>query len=312
MAILWMRNGFIVAVVTLLLSACNFFAGGPDLEVKGLFEDWAFQASVPYKNVTYQIIRNDDAFATVRVQASLKESATEDWKEKQVDFECRHIGSQWKCSSGFAFILTEAELLRQEQIASGIATADAFSFQATASETHDNANRSVLVEVWDDFQSPAGRGYSQTVEPLLFQNYVALGKIRYEYRHFPFLDDRSDMKESDQAANASMCALEQGKFWEYHDYLFAKWNGENRGTFADERLLAFAEDLGLDITKFHDCFTQNRYKAIIDKDLADGKKAGVKGTPSVFVNGTIVAIGYVPTYEEIARAIDAALASSGQ
>jgi protein-disulfide isomerase len=166
----------------------------------------------------------------------------------------------------------------------------------------------VLVEVWSDFQCPACQSFAQSIEPQVVQNYAATGKIRYEYRHFPFLDDRSSTKESDQAANASMCANEQGKFWEYHDYLFANWDGENQGAFNDKRLVAFAEALGLDTAAFNDCFQENRYKDDIAKDLADGDQAGVQGTPSVFVNETNLKPGFIPSYEEIAQAIDAALA----
>ncbi len=125
---------------------------------------------------------------------------------------------------------------------------------------------------------------------------------------FPFLDDQSGTKESDQAANAAMCASEQDKFWEYHDYLFANWNGENQGSFNNKRLVAFAEALGLDMTKFNDCFSANRYRDVINKDLADGETAGVQGTPSVFVDGQILKPGFIPSYDEIAQAIDAAIA----
>lgn len=169
-------------------------------------------------------------------------------------------------------------------------------------------NAPVLVEVWSDFQCPACQDFAQSVESQIIQNYAATGKVRYEYRHFPFLDDRAGTKESDQSANASMCASEQGKFWEYHDYLFANWNGENKGAFNDRRLVAFAEALGLDMAKFNDCFSRNAYQDVIDKDLADGEQAGVQGTPSVFVNGQIIRPGFVPSYEEVAQAIDAALA----
>ena len=175
-------------------------------------------------------------------------------------------------------------------------------------KTEGNPNALVKVEVWEDFQCPACRQYSESIEPQLIQNYAANGKILYEFRHFPFIDDRAGTGESDQAANASMCANEQGKFWEYHDYLFANWNGENKGSFSDKRLVAFAEALGLDMTKFNNCFTKDTYKEIIDKDYADGQKAGVQGTPSVFVNGQIIKPGYVPSYEDVAQAIDAALA----
>jgi len=172
-------------------------------------------------------------------------------------------------------------------------------------------NAPVLIEVWEDFQCPACKSFSENVEPLVVQNYVETGKVRYVYRHFPFLDDQAVTKESDQAANASMCAAEQGRFWDYHDMLFANWNGENAGAYSDKRLVAFAESLGLDMQKFSACFEANRYKDQIEKDRADGTKAGVTGTPSVFVNGKIISPGFVPSYDEIARAVDEALAARG-
>ncbi|UCH59483.1 MAG: DsbA family protein [Anaerolineales bacterium] len=169
----------------------------------------------------------------------------------------------------------------------------------------------VLVEVWEDFQCPACRNFSEDVEPQIVDNYVATGKVRYVYRHYPFLDDRSISNESDQAANASMCAAEQGRFWDYHDILFANWNSENAGAFSDKRLVAYAEALGLDMDSFNSCFRANRYKEQIDKDLADGNVAGVSGTPSLFVNGEQIAPGFVPSYAQVSQAIETALASSG-
>ncbi len=174
-----------------------------------------------------------------------------------------------------------------------------------------DANAPVLIEVWEDFQCPACQNFSHNVEPLVVQNLVETGKARYVFRHFPFLDDQAVTKESDQAANASMCAAEQGRFWDYHDLLFANWNGENAGAFSDKRLVAFAESLGLDMEKFNACFKENRYKDQIDKDRADGTRAGVTGTPSVFVNGKIVSPGFVPSYDDIAKAVDEALNTQG-
>jgi protein-disulfide isomerase len=173
-------------------------------------------------------------------------------------------------------------------------------------------NAPVLVEVWEDFQCPACRTYATEIAPLVVQNYVVPGTVHYIFHHYPFLDDRAPTKESDQAANASMCAAEQDMFWEYHDYLFANWNQENAGAFSDKRLVAFAESLGLDMDQFNACFSDNRYKDVIDQDLADGTKAGVTGTPSIFVNGVIVKPGFVPSFDEIAQAIDAAASTSGQ
>jgi protein-disulfide isomerase len=170
----------------------------------------------------------------------------------------------------------------------------------------------VLIEVYEDFQCPACRIYSNEVEPLVTENHVANGEVYYVFRQYPFLDDRASNKESDQAANASMCAAEQGRFWDYHDILFANWSGENQGSFSDKRLLAFAETLGLDTEAFTACFEENRYQDQIQADLAAGNAAGVQGTPSVLVNGEIVRPGYVPTYEDIKRMIEISLPNSSQ
>jgi protein-disulfide isomerase len=170
----------------------------------------------------------------------------------------------------------------------------------------------VTIEVYEDFQCPACKTFAEQIAPQIKDAYVASGDVYYIYRHYPFLDDNAPRNESDQAANASMCAADENRFWDYHDMLFANWNGENQGAFSDKRLVAFAEALDLDMDAFNACFRENRYRDVIDQDLADGTKLGVTGTPSVFVNGQIVKPGFVPSYEEIAQAIDAAAGATGQ
>ncbi len=167
----------------------------------------------------------------------------------------------------------------------------------------------VLVEVWEDFQCPACKNFSEAVEPMIAETYIANGDVRYVYRHFPFIDGQSATKESQNSANASMCASEQERFWDYHDMLFANWNGENRGSFNDKRLIAFAETLGLDMEAFNECFDDNTYKAEIDADKNNGVQLGVTGTPSVFVNGQVLTPGFVPSFQELSAAIDAELAT---
>ena len=172
-------------------------------------------------------------------------------------------------------------------------------------------NAPVLVQVWSDFQCPACRIFAEQIEPLIVENYVAPGKALYVYRQYPFLDDQAVAKESDQASNASMCAADQDRFWDYHDILFANWNGENAGSFTDKRLVAFAQALGLDMNKFNACFKANTFRTQINQDLNDGNNAGVNGTPSVFVNGQLIAPGQIPSFADVSAAIDAALANSG-
>jgi protein-disulfide isomerase len=173
-----------------------------------------------------------------------------------------------------------------------------------------NPNAKVKIEVWEDFQCPACAQYTENTEMQIVANYVNTDKVYYIFRQFPFIDGGTPGKggESDQAANASMCALEQGRFWDYHDMLFINWKGENEGNLSDSHLLAFAEALGLDMTKFKSCFSENRYYKDIEADFVAGKAAGVDGTPSVFVNGQIVKPGYLPSYEDVQKVIEAELA----
>lgn len=174
-----------------------------------------------------------------------------------------------------------------------------------------NPSAKVVIDVYEDFQCPSCRQFTETTEPQLMKNEVASGKVYYVFHHFPFIDRAtwsSPSKESHQAANASMCAADQGRFWDYHDLLFANWTGENAGDFTDKRLTAFAQTLNLDMTKFNSCFSSNQFKDKIDADYNQAVKLGVTGTPSVFVNGTEVSPGYIPDYSQMQQAINAALA----
>jgi protein-disulfide isomerase len=173
-------------------------------------------------------------------------------------------------------------------------------------------NAPVRIDVFEDFQCPACRSYSEEIETRITETYVATDQVYYVFHQYPFVDSNSVNKESQQAANASMCASEQGLFWEYHDILFANWNGENVGAFSDRRLVAFAETLDLDIERFNSCFEENRYRDEIQADFELGTEMGVSGTPSVFVNGELTTPGFVPGFEDIQQAVEEAIIQAGQ
>ncbi len=173
-------------------------------------------------------------------------------------------------------------------------------------------NAPVIIAVFEDFQCPACQNYTEEIETLITETYVATGQVYYVFHQYPFIDSASVNKESQQAANASLCAAEQGLFWEYHDVLFANWNGENAGAFNDRRLVAFAETLDLDMDSFNSCFEENRYRDEIQSDFDLGTVMGVSGTPSVFVNGQQVTPGFIPSFDDIRQAIEMALIQAGQ
>lgn len=172
-----------------------------------------------------------------------------------------------------------------------------------------NPAAKVRIDVYEDFQCPACRQYTVFLEPLLMNNDIAAGRVYYVFHSFLIIDHAtwtSPVKESHQAANAAMCAADQNRFWDYHDMLFNNWTGENVGDFTDARLTAYAQFLGLDMGKFNACFKANRFKGKIDADIASGKKLGVNATPSLFVNGVQVTPGYMPSYDKVLQAIQAA------
>jgi protein-disulfide isomerase len=174
-------------------------------------------------------------------------------------------------------------------------------------------NAPAVIEVFEDFQCPACKYFSESIEPLIVQYLVESGKARLVFRNYPFIDGPGvSGGESDQAANAAMCASAQGKFWEMKAIIFANWNGENKGNLSNKRLTSMAEAINLNMQDFNKCFDANQYKADIQADFNRGQELGVSGTPTVFVNGTRVGeAGRVATFQEIAVAVDA-IAGSGE
>lgn len=143
-------------------------------------------------------------------------------------------------------------------------------------------NAPVKLAEYSDFQCPYCARFSHETEPQLLDAYVATGKVYFTYHSVgEFIGP-----ESVAAAEAAYCAGDQGKFWEYHDMIFANQNGENQGWFSDRRLAAFAETLGLDVNEFNSCYNSGKYADLVNKDFADGRDAGVQSTPTFILTYT--------------------------
>lgn len=163
-----------------------------------------------------------------------------------------------------------------------------------------NKNAKVTVVEFGDFQCPfCGRFYTD-VEKNLIKDYVNTGKVRFAFRSFAFLG-----QESNWASEAAECASEQGKFWEYHNYLYENQSGENQGAFSKDNLKSFASTVGLNTSQFNTCLDSGKYAKNVTDDTDAGKKAGVSGTPTTFVNGQSV-VGAQP-YSSFKTLIDAEL-----
>jgi len=166
------------------------------------------------------------------------------------------------------------------------------------------ADAPVLVEIFADFQCPFCARFAMDSGRQMVETYGGSGQVRVEYNHFAFIGP-----ESRQAAQAAECAGEQGKFWQYHDTLFANQRGENEGAFSDDALRAFAAALELDEAAFEQCLASARYEDEVQADTAASQERGVRSTPTLFINEVKVE-GALPFVDLQAR-IEAALAESG-
>ena len=154
-------------------------------------------------------------------------------------------------------------------------------------------NAAVTVTGFSDFECPACRGAHLGILKPLMEKYG--NQIRYDHMHFPL---RQIHRYSLDAAEASECAADQGKFWEYVDILF-----ERQEDLSEEAFPAWAEQLGLDTDQFNKCMKSHLKRSAVLADYKVGRELGVGGTPTFFVNGTQVQSGV----DTMSAAIDAEL-----
>jgi protein-disulfide isomerase len=148
----------------------------------------------------------------------------------------------------------------------------------------------ITIVEFSDFQCPFCSRAIGTVDEVLkaYPN-----QVRLVFRQFP-LDFH---KQAPKASEAALCAHDQGKFWEYHDALFA-----NQKALEVPALKGYAKELGLDTGKFDKCLDSGEKAATVNADLEAGKKVGVTGTPAFFINGILLS-GAQPI-EEFKSVID--------
>lgn len=159
----------------------------------------------------------------------------------------------------------------------------------------------VTVVEWGDYQCPACAFFWEDGKPQLIRDYVATGKVKFEFRDYTFLG-----QESVDAAIASVCADRQGKFWEFHDLLYFNHSGENQGAFSQSRLRQMAELAGLDMEQYSSCLGDPAVAAEVSASLQAGRTAGISSTPTFVVNDDQKVSG--ASIASLRQLIDAALA----
>lgn len=157
--------------------------------------------------------------------------------------------------------------------------------------TMGDPNAPVKLVEFGDFQCPGCGSYWSNTEPVVIQNYVNTGKVFYSFSPFSFVGSfvkDNPYDESIKAAEAAYCANDQGKFWEYRDYLFANQIGENQGAFSEKRLLAFAENLSLEMDTFTTCLKSAQHYQDVMDDNDFATNSGINQTPSFTIDGVLV------------------------
>lgn len=140
----------------------------------------------------------------------------------------------------------------------------------------------VTIVEFSDFTCPFCSRFSAETLPQIQETYIDTGKVRFTYKHFAILGPASI-----RTAEASECAAEQDKFWEYHDQLFAE-QASVRGLSNDDPLTGLADGLGLDTSAFAECLASGRYSDQIQRESQAVASMGVRGTPGFLVNGVFI------------------------
>jgi protein-disulfide isomerase len=210
--------------------------------------------------------------------------------------------------------LKDAQLATQKQLQEVLtllrslqpqaAPAMAGSVGAAAAPVKGKPEAPLTVVEFSDYECPFCGRHVRDTWPKLAAEYMDTGKVKFVFRDFPLEQiHRSAFK----AAEGARCAGQQGKYWEMHDRLFA-----NQRALGPAELTGYATALGLDTAAFDACLSSGSQAAAIRKDMADGRAAGVTGTPAFFIgvmdkSGTVKVLRTITgarPYEAFKAAID--------
>jgi protein-disulfide isomerase len=146
----------------------------------------------------------------------------------------------------------------------------------------------VTIEAFEDFGCPHCLEFTAKIEPVLMKEYVATGKVAFEYKYFPL------RQQTAVAAIAAQCAAEQDKFWPYHRALFtaqaeanAKSGPSLTEAFAPPNLRTIGTNIGVDPALFDACLSAESAAGVVQAELRKANELALPGTPSFVINGEV-------------------------
>jgi protein-disulfide isomerase len=144
------------------------------------------------------------------------------------------------------------------------------------------ADAPVVIYEFADFQCPACAQFAAVVTPHIKQRHVEAGTVRYVHYDFPLIRIHP---HAFLAARAGRCANEQGRFWEYHDLLYAEQQSWSRREEVLPLFVEYAQPTGLDRNSFESCLRSDRYAVEVTQNMRLGESLNVPGTPTLYING---------------------------
>lgn len=250
---------------------------------RGLTEAELRQQLLPYK-IEVKQSDVDNAYAN---NLSILENMSEDEAKQRIrlDLETRLKLEAYKAAI--------SEIVRKGDVETFLAEPVPPSSRISAAGPSTGPlNAPVTIVEFSDFQCPYCKQAAVSLKPLI-RSYGA--DVRFVFKQMPLPIHADAFK----AAQASVCADEQGKFWEYHDILFKS------SELSEQALRRYASDLGLRTGEFNSCLSSEASATIVRKDMEEAMQAGVQGTPTYFVNGRIVK--GMKSSEDFRNVIDQAL-----
>jgi len=164
---------------------------------------------------------------------------------------------------------------------------------AEDARTKGDKNAKVTMYEYSDFECPFCGNFFTGAYKQIEEKYVKTGKVKVVFKDFPLTFHANAQK----SAEAARCAQEQGKFWEMHDKLFS-----NQKSLTTDNYKKWAGEMGVKSDQFNQCLDSGKYADAVKKDLAEGVKIGIQGTPSFVINGQAL-IGAYP-FEEFEKVIE--------
>ena len=165
----------------------------------------------------------------------------------------------------------------------------------------------VVIYEFSDYQCPFCQRFYADTKAALDEAYVETGKVYFVYKDFPIDNIHAQARK---AAESAECAGEQDAYWPMHDRIYdGKTEWENQDNAIDV-FKGYATELGLDQAEFDTCLDSDRYTAEVQEDLEEGRRVGVTGTPTFYINGQQV-VGAQP-FAVFQQAIDAALEAASE